>query len=53
MQSVNLRKNILRAVQSGGALIASSMTPEERSARTKAGWLKRKRAKPQMLSHGV
>lgn len=32
----------------GGALIAQSMTPEERSARTKAGWAKRKRARPQM-----
>ena len=49
MHRSNLRKNILRAgAQRGGALIASSMTPEERSARTKAGWLKRKRAKPQM-----
>jgi len=37
-----------RAMRRGGALIAQSMTPEERSARTKKGWEKRKRARQQM-----
>lgn len=49
MRRTDLRKNILRAgAKRGGALIAAAMSPEERSARTKAGWLKRKRAKPQV-----
>jgi len=44
VELVKIEKS-LKSVARGGARIAAAMTPEERSARTRRGWEKRKRAK--------